>query len=107
MLVAGETRSMTGSGYAVATASPAAEVTFTSGGCCRQCLFKTSIEPHKKQSTSNKPAGRIDPPRGFRILVARLTVRKHGRIFLLGHYFATGNNYVLFVARRTPKSRAN
>jgi len=30
---------MTGSGYTV-TAPPAAEVTFTSGGCCRQCLLK-------------------------------------------------------------------
>jgi hypothetical protein len=44
--------------------------------------------PHKKQSTSNKPAGRIDPTRGLIILVARLTARNHNRIFLLCYDFA-------------------
>src|SRR5262245_9663914 len=40
------------------------------------------------QSTSNKPAERIDPTRGLLILVARLTARNHNRIFSLCHYFA-------------------
>src|SRR5262245_45860300 len=51
MLVAGETRNMTG--LRRSNSSPAAEVTFTSGGCCGQCLLKTSIEAHKKRSTLN------------------------------------------------------
>jgi len=45
------------------------------------------------QSTSNKPAERIDPTRGFLILLARLTAREHTRIFLLCHYFVTPTNY--------------
>src|SRR5215813_14272793 len=49
---------------------------------------QTSIEPHKKQCTPIKPAGRIVPLRGFIILVARLTAREHKRIFSLCHYFA-------------------
>src|SRR5262245_11077657 len=51
MLVAGETRNMTG--LRRSNSSPAAEVTFTSGGCCGQCLLKTSIEAHNKRSTLN------------------------------------------------------
>jgi hypothetical protein len=46
------------------------------------------VEAHKKQSTSNTPAGQIDPTRGFLILIARLTARQHKRIFLLCHDFA-------------------
>ena len=57
MLVGRETRSIAGSGYVEATASPAVELTFTSGGPSRQCLPKTSIEPHKKQSTVEHTGG--------------------------------------------------
>src|SRR5262249_51505300 len=52
-------------------------------------LESISIEnPIRSKSTSNKPAGRIDPTRGLLILVARLTGRDHKRIFSLCHYFA-------------------
>src|SRR5215471_8218779 len=52
-------------------------------------LESISIEnPIRSKSTSNKPAGRIDPTRGLLILVARLTGREHKRIFSLCHYFA-------------------
>jgi hypothetical protein len=37
---------------------------------------QTSIEAHKQQSPSNKPAGRIGPTRGFLILAARLSTRE-------------------------------
>ena len=78
MLVAGETRSMTGSGYAVATAPPAAEVTFTSGGCWRQCLLKRRWNPIKSKSRSKHTRGTNRTTRGLRFLVAWDSIAPHG-----------------------------
>src|SRR5262249_52387791 len=52
-------------------------------------LESISIEnPIRSKSTSNKPAGRIDPKREVLNTVGRLTTRQHKRFFSLCHYFA-------------------